>query len=123
MLVWWVGWSSNGRAYLVLVSNEWAAYVGEVAGSDSGAAIARRLNVSDSKVSYWKRGERSPTVSEAIRFARVYGRSPFEGLVAAGYLTEDEIPEQSIVVTKSLGVYSDVDLASEMLRRAKIAAR
>ena len=100
------------------MGSEWGSYLRDVTAGASGASIARRLGVSESKVSYWKRGERPPTISEAITVAREYGRPPLEGLVAAGYLSPEEVPGQVVVEQKGLGAFTDAQLADELLRRA-----
>lgn len=99
--------------------NDWGTYLRTISDGASGAEIARKLGISDSKVSYWKRGDRPPTISEAISVSRAYGRPPLEGLVAAGYLDEDEVSEQVTVKPAVLGKFTDAQLADELLRRAK----
>lgn len=100
------------------MTSDWGSYLRQITGNASGAEIARTLGVSDSKVSYWKRNERPPTISEAIKVARVYNRPPLEGLVAAGYLADDEVPDHLTVQTPGLGTFTDAQLADELLRRA-----
>jgi len=101
------------------MTNNWASYLRTITGGASGAAIARKLGVSDSKVSYWKRGERPPTISETITVARAYGRPPLEGLVAAGYLDPDDLEGEVSVQPVTLGSFTDAQLADELLRRAQ----
>lgn len=101
------------------MTHDWGTYLRSITGDASGAEIARKLGVSDSKVSYWKRGERPPTISEAINVARTYGRPPLEGLVAAGYLEPDEIEGHVTVQPAVLGGFTDAQLADELLRRAQ----
>jgi len=97
----------------------WATYFRTLTAGASGSETTRRLAVSDSKVSYWRRGERQPTVREAVRIAREYERSPLEALVAAGYMDETDLPESVTIQPLSLGSFTDIELAEEMLRRAR----
>ncbi len=101
------------------MTNNWGTYLRSITDDAPGATIARKLGVSDSKVSYWKRGERPPTISEAIAVSRAYGRPPLEGLVAAGYLEADEVPDHVVVQPAVLGSFTDAQLADELLRRAQ----
>ncbi len=100
------------------MNHDWGTYLRAITGDASGAEIARKLEVSESKVSYWKRGERPPTISEAIRASRAYGRPPLEGLVAAGYLQPDDITEGVTIQPTVLHNFTDAQLADELLRRA-----
>ncbi|KAA9133726.1 helix-turn-helix domain-containing protein [Microbacterium caowuchunii] len=99
------------------MTNDWGTYLRSITGDSTGAEIARRLGVSDSKVSYWKRGERPPTIAEAIQVSRVYGRPPLEGLIAAGYLDPDEVSDAVAVQPVTLRQFTDAQLAEELLRR------
>lgn len=101
------------------MGNDWGTYLRTITKGSSGAEVARKLGVSASKVSYWKRGDRPPTISEAIMVSRSYGRPPLEGLIAAGYLAADEVPEQVTVTPPALGGFTDAELADELLRRAQ----
>ncbi|GGD76708.1 helix-turn-helix domain-containing protein [Microbacterium murale] len=101
------------------MAHSWSTYLNEITQHATGSSVARRLNVSGSKVGYWRRGDRPPTPSEAAHVARTYGRSPLEGLVAAGYLAVDDISDDISIVYPALADYSDVELVEEMLRRAK----
>jgi len=53
--------------------------------------IGERLGISDSTVSRWRWGTMHPTPQQAAAFARAFGRSGAEGLVAAGYLTDTDL--------------------------------
>lgn len=100
------------------MTNDWGTYLRTITGDAPGAEIARKLGVSDSKVSYWKRGERNPTIAEAILVSRTWGRPPLEGLIAAGYLEADEIGPHVTVQPIALRGFTDAQLADELLRRA-----
>ncbi|WHP18806.1 hypothetical protein [Cellulomonas sp. ES6] len=55
-------------------------------------------------------------VDEIIQAARYFGLSPLDALVQLGYLKSSEVGQ--LVVMKDLSDYTDVELATEMLRRA-----
>lgn len=101
------------------MSDDWGSYFRRITSGSSGAEIARRLGVSDSKVSYWRRSERPPTVKEAVRVAREYGRPPLEGLVAAGHLDAEELTESIVIEPVALSAFSDLELAQEIAFRAR----
>lgn len=101
------------------MANSWSTYFNEITENAPGSSVAERLQVSGSKVSDWRRGERPPSPREAAHIARAYGRCPIEGLVAAGYLEATDIADQVSVVVHTLADYTDVELAEEMLRRAR----
>jgi len=102
------------------MTNNWGSYLRTITANATGAEIARALGVSESKVSYWKRGERPPTIAECIKVSRHYGRPPLEGLIAAGYLDADDLGDANVTIAPtSLGAFSDADLADELLRRAR----
>lgn len=101
------------------MSHDWAMYFRNLTAGSTGSDAARRLGVSSSKISYWRRGDRQPTVREAVRVAREFGRPPMECLVAAGYMDESDLPESVTIQPLSLGSFTDVELAEEMLRRAR----
>jgi len=98
--------------------NNWSRYVRRITGDATGRAIAQRLGVPESKVSYWRSATRLPSVSEAIDFARCYARPPLEGLVAAGYLEADDLEGPIVVNSPDIEQFTDVELADELLRRA-----
>ncbi|WP_404473458.1 helix-turn-helix domain-containing protein [Microbacterium aerolatum] len=101
------------------MAHSWATYLNKITGHAPGASVARRLDVSDSKVSYWRRGERPPTPREAVHVARTFGRHPLEALLAGGHLDVDDIADAVTVVHHTLADYSDVELAQELVRRSK----
>lgn len=101
------------------MASEWNTYLLRITAGATGSEIARRVGVSGSKVSYWKKGSRPPTAREAVSVSRAYSRPPLEGLVAAGYLTADEIPEHLTIQQSGLASFTDAELAAEILHRAE----
>lgn len=68
----------------------WAEYVKRVAPGKTQTEIASLAGIDQTGVSRWLNGQSVPRVESVITFARSLGRSPIEGLVAAGYLNPDE---------------------------------
>jgi transcriptional regulator with XRE-family HTH domain len=101
------------------MTNQWGTWLGQISENARGSDIAKRLRVSESKVSYWRRGERPPTPAESVSVARAYGRSPLEGLVAGGYLDAEELAQVAgVVVRTDIADFSAEELAAELVRRA-----
>lgn len=99
----------------------WRDYLARISTGASGVELARTLGVSEAKVSYWRSGARTPSPREAADAARAYGRPGLEGLLVAGYIREEDLEGRVEVVARGLGDYSDVEIANEMLRRARLA--
>jgi hypothetical protein len=87
-------------------------------GGAKSSSLANRLGASDSKVSYWSRGVRPPSSREAVHVARTFGRSPLEGLIAAGHLDAGDLSDHVSITYPTLADFTDVELAKEVLRRA-----
>jgi len=101
------------------MASSWSTYFNEITDNAPGSSVAARLQISGSKVSYWRRGVRPPSPREAVHIARAYGRNPLEGLVAAGYLEAADVADQVSVIAHTLADYTDVELAQEVLRRTQ----
>lgn len=69
----------------------WSEYVASCAQGRTQADLALLVGVDQSAVSRWIRGKGSPTAENAMALARVAGDSPITGLLAAGFLREDEV--------------------------------
>jgi hypothetical protein len=70
--------------------HQWWEYVQRVTGRASQSEIARKLGLAPSAVNRWQHtGPKPVNVSE---FARAYGRPVTEAMIAAGYMTEADIP-------------------------------
>jgi hypothetical protein len=96
----------------------WAEFVRAVVGDESGKATSLRIGQSESAVSRWKTGQVIPMPREAVAFARAYGRNPLEALVAAEYLSEEEVAEPiEVHRTLQLRDFTDLELVQETLRR------
>lgn len=71
--------------------------------------IAEKVGVSASTVGRWRTGEIDPKPRQVAAFARAYGKSPLAALVAAGYLSEEDLEGDL-----TLGLASDLDEVSTL---------
>jgi transcriptional regulator with XRE-family HTH domain len=62
-----------------------------VTGNAAQKEIATATSIDQSSISRWQRGTNTPSAEAVVGFARVYGRSPVEALVAADYLSSSEM--------------------------------
>lgn len=69
----------------------WTQYVERVAQGRRQADIADMAGVNQSTVSNWLRGKGHVSPENAMNLSRMAGDGPIVGLLAAGYLREDEV--------------------------------
>lgn len=95
---------------------DWPTYLAAL--STNQSAIARVAGVSTATVSRWFSRSTQPLAPQVIAVARAYEQSPVVALVAAGYLTREEV-EREVALTPgmSLAEFSELDLAQELVRR------
>lgn len=81
----------------------------EITGSDSTRKIASRMNdgTSAATVGRWK--ESVPLAGKVVALCRAYGRNPIEGLVEAGYITEEEARTSHLAVTPTEDLLAEID--------------
>ncbi|HEV7851343.1 MAG TPA: helix-turn-helix transcriptional regulator [Mycobacterium sp.] len=105
-------------------SAPWWRYVVTVTGNAAQKDIAAATGIDQSSISRWQRGANTPRAEAVVGFARVYGRSPVEALVAAGYLSSTElgVVELTTLTGDLTGVSID-SLLSELRRRVLAATR
>ncbi|ATW60824.1 immunity repressor [Gordonia phage BENtherdunthat] len=94
----------------------WWSYFKRIAGTETGRVIAEAAQVSEPQVSRWKSGKNRPDAEALITFARHYGRPPVEAIVAAGYLSPDEVGAV-VDVTRPIGDIANNELLREVQRR------
>jgi transcriptional regulator with XRE-family HTH domain len=100
----------------------WWRYVMTVTGNAAQKAIATATGIDQSSISRWQRGTNTPSAEAVVAFARVYGRSPVEALVAAGYLSSTELGVVELTtLTGDLTGASIDSLLSEVRRRVLAA--
>lgn len=88
-----------------------------VSGGATQSEIAAASGVYPSNVSRWKHSKSVPSLEALIRFARHYGRSPVEGMVAAGFITSDEASATISVATGGIADLPNAELIAEIARR------
>lgn len=105
------------------MSNEsgWANYVRTNSNGDNNAAIASKVGVAGATAGRWVNGETVAQPQQVIAFARAYDLSPIPGLIAAGHITIDDIPDD-IVVQQSDGLegIATRTLVDELARRIDV---
>jgi|SRR5689334_1232476 len=101
-----------------VAESTWWDYVLTVTGSSAQKEIAEATGIDQSSISRWQRGTTTPRAEAVVAFARAYGRSPVEALVAAGYLESDELGVVELTtITGDLSRVSVDSLLSELRRR------
>jgi transcriptional regulator with XRE-family HTH domain len=100
----------------------WWRYVMTVTGNAAQKDIAAATGIDQSSISRWQRGTNTPRAEAVIALARVYGRSPVEALVGAGYLSSNEpgVVELTTLTGDLTGASID-SLLSEVRRRVLAA--
>lgn len=107
-----------GRGVGSMNMDEWSGYVRRVSGGRNQLDIAAKTGLAQTNIGRWLRGESVvPKAESVVAFARAYGQSPLEALVAAGYITEEEAGIRPRKTKTPLKEYSEVELLEEMLRR------
>ena len=95
----------------------WSDYVKRVGGRMTHAQMAEQSGVAVSNIGRWIRGEPGlPRAESVIAFARAFGQSPLEALIAAGYLSMDEAGATPRLRTP-LRDFSYGELVGELQRR------
>lgn len=95
--------------------NSWSEYVRRVAGTFTQMQIAEKTGLSQASVGGWLRNQPGvPRAESVIAFARAFHQSPTEALLAAGYLTDDEV---GLIARTPLSQYSRDELFDELSNR------
>jgi len=98
----------------------WSRYIDDTCGEDSNATIAVKLGVARSTIGRWRTGAFDPSPQQVVEYARAYRRSPAEALIAAGYLTTEDLDMAITVPTLTVADFSALALAQELTRRLKL---
>ena len=106
-----VGASPEARS-----SETWPEYLRRIAAGQTQSQIAARIGIGRLSVCNWLHGKTRPKAETVIMVARVFSRSPIEALLAAAYLSADEV-RLPIEVRVSPRDLSAEDLAAEVRRR------
>lgn len=102
--------------------SEWWKWLRDISRAATNVEIANRVGVSGATVGNWARGSR-PAAEQVIMAARVYGANALAGLIAAGYMTEDEITAwgANVQPPTPLGDMPDRELLDELERRLNLS--
>ncbi len=74
-----------------MMTENWPEYLRRIAAGQTQSQIAEKVGVGRLSVCHWLHGKTRPKPETAMSVARVYGRSPIEALLAAGYLDPAEV--------------------------------
>lgn len=102
-----------------LIAVDWYEYVRRWAAGTSNEKVAANIGVTGATVGRWKL--RAPNPRDVSAFCRYYDRPVLEGMIAAGFLTEEEAgqPLNSLAV----GHLTDDELVAEIARRLGVSGR
>src|ERR1700688_2926599 len=100
----------------------WWRYVMTVSGNAAQKDIAAATGIDQSSISRWQRGTNTPRADAVVTLARVYGRSPVEALVAAGYLSSSELGVVELTTLTGDLSRASIDLLLSEIRRRALAS-
>ncbi len=100
----------------------WWRYVGTVTAGAAQKDIAAATGIDQSSISRWQRGTNTPRAEAVVALARAYHRSPVEALVAAGYLTADDLGVVELTTLTGDLTGASIDALLDELRRRLLAA-
>lgn len=102
----------------------WNDYLDRLPGGPSDRQIAKSVGANPSTVLRWRRGQ-DPNPRHAVEIARAHKLHPFTALVAAGYLTTDELDQLfgpgGASPALTLDSMPTVSLLEEAIRRVEAA--
>jgi len=98
------------------VTETWPEYLRRIASGLTQAEIASRVGVGRLSVNNWLHGKTRPKAETVIDVARAFQCSPIEAMLAASYLTPDELNGPA-EIRISLRHVEPHELASEVSRR------
>lgn len=98
------------------MTETWPEYLRRITGGQTQAQIAERIGIGRLSVCNWLHGKTRPKAETVIMVARVYRRSPIEALVAASYLTTEEVGAPVELRTSPRDLPA-TELAAEVARR------
>lgn len=100
----------------------WWRYVVTVTGNATQKDIAAATGIDQSSISRWQSGTNTPRAEAVVTFARTYRRSPVEALIAADYLSSEDVGVvEMTTLTGDLTRVSIDSLLSEIRRRVLAA--
>jgi len=100
------------------MSESWWEYVQRISVGAPNKDIADKAGLDASAISRWKKHGEQPTAQSVVAFARGYNRPAIEAMIAAGYLTDDDlIIMGSVPLVRSISEVPDSEFIAEMQRR------
>lgn len=98
------------------VQESWPDYVRRITRGLTQVQIAERSGLAQSNIGRWLRGEPGqPKPDKVLTLAAAFGQPPAEALIAAGYLTADDVATKRT----PLSAYSEAELLDELRRRVR----
>ncbi|MBV7411934.1 helix-turn-helix transcriptional regulator [Dermabacteraceae bacterium TAE3-ERU27] len=91
----------------------WMKWIRSASGGANDNTIAKECGLSPSTITRWR--EHPPQVHALVKVAKTYGVSVAEGLIAAGYVSEDDLYVPKVV--HDLTMFDDGELIAEIKRR------
>lgn len=101
--------------------NAWTRYLEVTTHPDNDKTIASKVGVSPSTIGRWRSGEIDPKPRQVVALARRYGKSPLAALVAAGYLSAEDLEEDlTLHYAADLDEISTLQLVDELRDRLDV---
>lgn len=111
-----MGLKTADCVYSYSMSETWWEYVKRISANAANKDIAAATGMDASAITRWKKGEK-PRAENVVAFARGYRRPAVEALLAAGYITQEDLEPQAVEIRGSAAELTDTDLLAEMQRR------
>lgn len=104
-------------------SETWAEYVERILAGISRKDAARQAGISEATLSRWVDPAvgKKPLAEHVIALAKAFHQEPVKALIAAGYLTPEDIPSGVIEIYQARSELSDDELVAEL--RSRLAER
>lgn len=97
---------------------DWPTYLRTISDGASGAKIAHQTGIPASTISRWLSGEFDPRPRQVVEVARAYGVHPIPALIAADYLSAEDVDLSAITPRLlQLREFTELEIAQEMVRR------
>jgi hypothetical protein len=99
------------------ITETWSAFVRNAVGELNNLQVAQRIgSISDSTVGNWVNGKNfvKPNAENVVDFARAFGQSIPQALIAAGVVEDHEL-EKTVVVRREPEEMSSDELLDKML--------
>lgn len=105
-------------------SESWTEYVERILAGVTRQEACRQAGISEPTLSRWIRPTQGkmPAAKNVISFARAFHQSPVKALIAAGFLSPEDLPEGSVIeIYQARAELSDDELIAEL--RSRLAER